>query len=221
MGAPEVILGSCTRQQAASGERPLDAAGREGLLATARQMASEALRVIAVARRSDAAVASAERELTFLGLMRMIDPPRPENQAVERCRQAGITPVMITGDHPLTAKAVARELGILTDGRPVTGAELEAMDNAELERDVETIQVDLQGVLRERRDSNPRPPARQVGPKRFGGFSPSSAQTARSSDFFGRFGSPPSFAWFHRRRARQAVGMETSWKRHRPLEPGE
>jgi Ca2+-transporting ATPase len=72
----------------------------------------------------------------------MIDTPRPDaKEAVETCRLAGIKPVMITGDHPLTAQAIARELGILTDGRAVTGAELEAMDDAALEREVEKIQV--------------------------------------------------------------------------------
>jgi P-type Ca2+ transporter type 2C len=141
-GAPEVILGACTRRLTASGEEPLDPAARDELLATARQMAGEALRVLAVARRRDATRGNAERELTFLGLIGMIDPPRPEaKQAVERCRDAGIAPVMITGDHPLTAEAIARELGILTDGRAVTGAELEAMEDAELDREVEAIQV--------------------------------------------------------------------------------
>ena len=141
-GAPEVILGSCTGQLSASGERPLDDAARDELLATARQMASEALRVLAVARRSGATLANAEHEMTFLGLLGMIDPPRAEaKQAVETCKRAGITPVMITGDHPLTAQAIAGELGILTDGRAVTGAELESMDDAELDREVETIQV--------------------------------------------------------------------------------
>jgi Ca2+-transporting ATPase len=141
-GAPEVIVASCTRQLSRSGETALDAAARDALLATARKMASEALRVLAVARRRDATVANAERELTFLALVGMIDPPRPEaKQAVEKCKQAGITPLMITGDHPLTAEAVARELGILTAGRTVTGAELEAMDDAALDRAVEEIQV--------------------------------------------------------------------------------
>jgi Ca2+-transporting ATPase len=141
-GAPEVILGDCTRQLEACGETALDDADRGELLATAREMASEALRVLAVARRSDATRESAERDLTFLGLIGMIDPPRPEaERAVERCRQAGIAPVMITGDHPLTAEAIASELGILTDGRAVTGVELASMDDAELEREIETIQV--------------------------------------------------------------------------------
>jgi Ca2+-transporting ATPase len=141
-GAPEVILGACTRQLTGSAETPLDGAARDALLSTARQMAGEALRVLAVARQSDATLASAERELTFLALIGMIDPPRPEaRRAVETCAQAGIKPVMITGDHPLTAQAIARELGILTDGRAVTGGELDAMDDAELEGEVEAIEV--------------------------------------------------------------------------------
>ena len=141
-GAPEVILGDCTRRLDASGETALDDADRGELLAAARQMASEALRVLAVARRSNATRETVERDLTFLGLIGMIDPPRPEaKRAVERCRRAGITPVMITGDHPLTAEAIASELGILTDGRAVTGVELASMDDAELEREIEMIQV--------------------------------------------------------------------------------
>ncbi|HZB85160.1 MAG TPA: cation-translocating P-type ATPase [Gaiellaceae bacterium] len=141
-GAPEVLLTACSRRLGPEGEEPLDDAMREELTAAARALASEALRVLAVARRDHAERGNAERDLTLLGLVGMIDPPRPEAaRAVERCRQAGITPVMITGDHPLTAEAIARELGILTDGRAVTGAELEGMDDGELERAVEAIQV--------------------------------------------------------------------------------
>jgi Ca2+-transporting ATPase len=131
-GAPEVLLRSCR----------LEPEERRALLATAQELAGEALRVLAVARRSNATPANAERDLTFLGLVAMIDPPRPEaRQAVERCVAAGVTPVMITGDHPLTAQAIARELGILTHGRAVTGAKLEAMEDTDLEREVDRIQV--------------------------------------------------------------------------------
>ncbi len=141
-GAPEVILDSCTRQLSVSGETALDTVDRDAVLATARQLATEALRVLAVARRPDATLENAEREMTFLGLVGMIDPPRPEaKEAVRTCEQAGIKTVMITGDHPLTAQAIARELGLLTSGRAVTGAELEAMGDAELDREIETIQV--------------------------------------------------------------------------------
>jgi Ca2+-transporting ATPase len=141
-GAPEVVLEASTRQLTASGETALDGEGRESLLETARQMANEALRVLAVARRSGATLENAERELTFLGLVGMIDPPRPEAKAAVRtCEEAGIRPVMITGDHPLTAEAIAREIGLLADGRAVTGSELESMEGDELAREAETIQV--------------------------------------------------------------------------------
>ena len=77
-------------------------------------MASQALRVLAVAVKPRASLEDAERGMTFLGLVGMIDPPRPEaGRAIETCERAGIKPVMITGDHPLTAEAVARELGLL------------------------------------------------------------------------------------------------------------
>jgi Ca2+-transporting ATPase len=105
-------------------------------------MASEALRVLAVASKTAASLENAESELTFLGLIGMIDPPRPEaKSAIQTCEQAGIKVVMITGDHPLTAQAVARELNLLKTGRVVTGAELEAMSEADFEREVEDIEV--------------------------------------------------------------------------------
>jgi Ca2+-transporting ATPase len=141
-GAPEVVVQACTRQLTASGETALDEAGREALLETARQLASEALRVLAVAGRRGATIDDAGRELTFLGLVGMIDAPRPEAKAAVRtCVEAGIRPVMITGDHPLTAEAVAREIELLAGGRAVTGPELESMDGDELAREAETIQV--------------------------------------------------------------------------------
>jgi Ca2+-transporting ATPase len=141
-GAPEIILDSCVRQLTADGQTALDAAGREVILEAARQMASGALRVLGVASRSDATLENAEHEMTFLGLVGMIDPPRPEaRSAIQTCEQAGIKVVMITGDHPLTAQAVARELNLLKTGRVVTGAELEAMSETEFEREVENIEV--------------------------------------------------------------------------------
>jgi Ca2+-transporting ATPase len=141
-GAPEVILASCTRQMTADGDLPLDTPGREALLARAQQMAAQALRVLAVAERPQATAANAEQGLTFLGLVGMSDPPRPEaRDAIAICRTAGIRPVMITGDHPLTAAAVAGELGLLSGGRVVTGGELEAMSEAELAGAVASIEV--------------------------------------------------------------------------------
>ena len=141
-GAPEIILDSCVRHMTADGETVLDAESREMIVETARRMASEALRVLAVAFKPSATLENAEHDMTFLGLVGMIDPPRPEAKAaIETCEQAGIKPVMITGDHPLTAQAVARELGLLKTGRVVSGAELEAMSEAEFEREVENIEV--------------------------------------------------------------------------------
>ena len=141
-GAPEVILESCSSEVAGDGERALDAAAGERIVEESRRMAEAALRVLAVACKKGATREDAEREMTFLGLVGMIDPPRPEAQAAIRtCEEAGIRPIMITGDHPVTAQAVARELGLLTGGRAVTGAELEAMDESRLDSDVESIQL--------------------------------------------------------------------------------
>jgi Ca2+-transporting ATPase len=141
-GAPEIILESCAWQWTESGEAPLGAEDKQRILNTAQQIASEALRVLAVAYKANAAPDNAEREMTFLGLIGMSDPPRPEAKAAVRtCEQAGIKVVMITGDHPLTARAVAGELGLLRTGRVVTGAELEAMSDGEFEREVENIEV--------------------------------------------------------------------------------
>ena len=141
-GAPEMLLNSCALQLTESGETLLDAAGKEKFLEAARRMAMEALRVLAIAYKPGAAIENAEQEMTFLGLVGMIDPPRPEAKAaIQTCEQAGIKTVMITGDHPLTAQAVARELGLLKTGRVVTGAELEAMSDVEFEIEVEKIDV--------------------------------------------------------------------------------
>lgn len=141
-GAPEVLLEACARELTAEGEIALAGSQRQEILETARDMAGQALRVLAVASKENTALANAERDMTFLGLVGMFDPPRPEvKDAIATCEQAGIRAVMITGDHPLTARAVARELGLLKTGRVVTGAELDAMDESQLEREVETIEA--------------------------------------------------------------------------------
>ncbi|MFN8177520.1 MAG: cation-translocating P-type ATPase [bacterium] len=141
-GAPEVVLATCTREAQAAGDVPLDDVARARVAAAARGMAGDAMRVLAVSSKAGATLETAEHEQTFLGLVAMIDPPRPEAApAVGTCEQAGIRVVMITGDHPLTASAIARELGILKGGRVVTGAELEAMSEEAFERDVDTIDV--------------------------------------------------------------------------------
>ncbi len=141
-GAPEIILDSCTRQLTSEGEVLLDTASRAQIVETARSMASEALRVLAIASHHGASIETAEHEMTFLGLLGMIDPPRPEAKAaIQICEEAGIKVVMITGDHPLTAEAVARELGLIKTGRVITGAELEAMSEETFAQEVEHIEV--------------------------------------------------------------------------------
>ncbi|MGB5266508.1 MAG: cation-translocating P-type ATPase, partial [Polyangiales bacterium] len=141
-GAPETILASCSRQRTSHGEVALGDADRKVILEAVREMAGEALRVLGVARKADATLGDAERDMTFLGLVGMIDPPRPEAKAaVEQCERAGIRVVMITGDHPLTAQAVAGELGLLRGGPAVTGADLEDMSDEALEHRVENIEV--------------------------------------------------------------------------------
>ncbi|MGN1345754.1 MAG: cation-translocating P-type ATPase [Eubacteriales bacterium] len=124
-----------------------------GDIETARRvtekMSADALRVLAIGYRMidelPETLTSEELEngLTFYGLVGMIDPPRPEaKEAVAVCRKAGIRPVMITGDHVVTASAIARELGILREGdRAITGAELDAMNDRQLDKEVEHISV--------------------------------------------------------------------------------
>ncbi len=112
-------------------------------------MSENALRVLAVAYKEidtvpeNSTSEELENGLTFMGLVGMIDPPRPEaKEAVAVCRRAGIKPVMITGDHVVTASAIAKELGILLEGdRAITGAELDAMTDSELDAQVENISV--------------------------------------------------------------------------------
>lgn len=113
------------------------------------RMSKNALRVLAVGYKeidyvpSDPSSEELENGLTLMGLVGMIDPPRPEAKAaVETCRKAGIRPVMITGDHVVTASAIAGELGIMLDGdRAVTGPELDAMSDPQLDACVENISV--------------------------------------------------------------------------------
>lgn len=125
----------------------------KGDLETAReiteQMSSSALRVLAVAYKEMDSVPDhptsehLESQLIFMGLVGMIDPPRPEaKDAVGVCRQAGIKPIMITGDHVVTASAIARELGIMQDGdQAITGAELDAMSESQLAAAIGKISV--------------------------------------------------------------------------------
>jgi P-type Ca2+ transporter type 2C len=141
-GAPEAVLARCTHARVGSTDVPLDATARDMVLAEAQAMADDALRVLAVAERRLATEATSHTGFTLLGLSGMSDPPRPSvPNALARCRDAGIRVVMITGDHPRTATAVARELGILGTGRVVTGAELDALDDAALAAALDSIPV--------------------------------------------------------------------------------
>ncbi|PKN98900.1 MAG: ATPase [Chloroflexi bacterium HGW-Chloroflexi-4] len=142
-GAPEMILNSCDTILTADGVKSLDEQTRHEVLSAAQNMAEKALRVLAMASKPNATLENAQSGLTFLGLVGMIDPPRPEaKNAIAVCEQAGIRTVMITGDHPVTAQAVARELGLLASGgRAVTGAELEEMTDDQLYSEVEDISV--------------------------------------------------------------------------------
>ncbi len=129
-GAPEAVLAQCTPSLALRAGNPWTPADRRQILAANEDMARRALRVIGVARRElslqprKLESGTVERDLTFLGLFGMVDPPRREVKgAVERCHQAGIRPVMITGDHRATAMAMARELDICRPGDlALTGA---------------------------------------------------------------------------------------------------
>jgi Ca2+-transporting ATPase len=141
-GAPEVILKDCEYILTENGVQPLDDSGRERCLNAAQDMAEEALRVLGIASKPNINLQTAQTGMTFLGMAGMIDPPRTEaKDAITLCEAAGIKPVMITGDHPVTAQAVARELGLLKNGRVLTGAELEDMSDETLQREVENISV--------------------------------------------------------------------------------
>ena len=141
-GAPEIVLNSCDRYLSDDGDRELDEALRREFVEAGKEMAERALRVLALAKQRNATTRSVGEKLTLLGLVGMIDPPRPEARAaVEQCRTAGIKVFMITGDNPITARAVAEDLKIRRDGRVVVGSELDSVSDAELLRDIESIEV--------------------------------------------------------------------------------
>src|SRR5690606_37666484 len=148
-GAPDVLLERCTDILRNGKVRPVSESLRDEVLRMNGQLAAMALRNLAFAYRElpagkdPGAEESAERNLVFVGLAGMIDPPREEvKEAIRRCRQAGIKPVMITGDHKGTAVAIARQLGILTDGGlAVEGQELDRMGESGLQEKVSRIDV--------------------------------------------------------------------------------
>ena len=148
-GAPDVLLEKCSRCLEGAGQTFFDGRRKSEIRLKNGEMAANALRVVAVAFReweSEPLFFTAEaleHDLTFAGMAGMIDPPRPEaKEAVQTCKKAGIRPVMITGDHALTAQAIAAELGIYKTGdRIITGQELEQMEEGELAKAAESCTV--------------------------------------------------------------------------------
>jgi P-type Ca2+ transporter type 2C len=141
-GATEVVMADCVGQAHHGADVPLTATDRERVQHMEVQFAREGLRVLALARKDDATETSAEQAMTLLGLVAMMDPPRPEaSAAIATCQTAGITPVMITGDHPLTARTIASELRLLGERRVVSGHELDAMSDQALATDISNIGV--------------------------------------------------------------------------------
>ena len=146
-GAPDVVIDRCTHYLANGEMVPITAEYKAKILAANKEMADRALRVLACAERhyaekpTDFEASKLEETLCFTGLCGMIDPVRPEvKDAIERCLEAGIRPIMITGDHIDTAIAIAKELGILNENtRAISGAQLDDMDD-------ETFMQEFQGI---------------------------------------------------------------------------
>ncbi|WP_337885431.1 cation-translocating P-type ATPase [Fischerella thermalis] len=148
-GSPELILARCTQLYVGSSTVPLAQNQRDEILAENDRMASNGLRVLGFAYKPLAEIPSqgsdeaSEQELVWLGLVGMLDAPRPEvRAAVQECREAGIRPIMITGDHQLTARAIATDLGIAQPGdRALTGQELQRMSDQDLEQNVDLVSI--------------------------------------------------------------------------------
>jgi len=148
-GSPELLLARCRFYQFGDEAEELTADQRHQILSANNQMAARGLRVLGLAYKllDDVPLAGVdddpEQEMIWLGLVGMMDAPRPEAAiAVQRCKEAGIRPVMITGDHQLTAQAIAQQLGIAEPGsRTFTGQELEKLSQQDLELEVESVSV--------------------------------------------------------------------------------
>jgi len=148
-GAPDLLIERCTHILTAEGARPLDDSQRSQVLAANEAMSSRALRVLGAAYRPLDALPdevnddTIERNLTFVGLAGMIDPARPEvGSAVQVARGAGLKSVMVTGDYPQTAVAIARELDLIPpNGRVLTGTELDTLDDETFLHMVEDVRV--------------------------------------------------------------------------------
>lgn len=149
-GAPDILLARCSHEVVGPNIALLTQERRAEIVRATEGLAGEALRTLGVAYRNltrnvqetSSIDESIERDLVFAGLIAMIDPPREEaKQAVARAKEAGIRPIMITGDHPRTAEVIAKELGITEKGRPVTGSELEKLSDEELLQQARTTSV--------------------------------------------------------------------------------
>jgi Ca2+-transporting ATPase len=142
-GAPDVVLERCTHVRTERGVEPLTDEQRAELGARAERYATEAYRMLAMAEREAPDEDDPERDLVFVGFAAMIDPPRAGvKQAVEDCQRAGIQVTMVTGDHKLTAVAIARELGFWGEGKlAVTGKELDQLDEQELQQECDRVAV--------------------------------------------------------------------------------
>ncbi|MDR2634750.1 MAG: calcium-translocating P-type ATPase, PMCA-type [Clostridiales bacterium] len=143
-GAPDMLIKRCAYISCGGKTQKITAEDVKNIGGANAAMARKALRVLAVAVKYECSdTAAAEEGITFIGLVGMIDPPRPEvREAVEVCKRAGMTAVMITGDHKETASAIAKEIGILEDGHTaITGAELDEMDDGEFYGKLDTIRV--------------------------------------------------------------------------------
>lgn len=149
-GAPDVLLARCSQELIGEGTRPITTERRTEIVKKNEKLAGEALRTLGVAYRSipqksfetDEVDEGVEQELIFAGLIGMVDPPRPEAiEAVARAKMAGIRPIMITGDHPVTAVVIAKELGIGDGGEAVTGAEIEKLSEEALARTAKNTSV--------------------------------------------------------------------------------
>ena len=148
-GAPDEILARCTRMLTADGVKPMELSDKAEVMSHNKAMADKALRVLACAMKeydalpADVEPEAIENELVFIGLTGMIDPVRPEvKDAVDKCRDAGIRAVMITGDHIDTAIAIARDLGLLTEpDQAIMGSRLDDLTDEELDMAIEHYSV--------------------------------------------------------------------------------
>ncbi len=144
-GAPESVLATCTSRWTSGGLRPLTDADRLLILTSSSALAGAGQRVVALAEKrvSDAPLVESqvEADLTFLGLVALADPPRPEARpSIDACRAAGIRPIMVTGDHPLTAQAIAAQIGLPGD-RVVTGSQLDTLADSQLQETVRDVSL--------------------------------------------------------------------------------